>query len=119
MTKPLSERLTSDGSASDSFLVPQGSSLYVTDLVFSNPQGDFGRASVLLDDEPLFEVALENFRDLDYHFVTPITAKSGQLIELEVECREPGKPPAAPKADACDIAVYVGGEELLPDKASP
>ena len=36
----------------------------------SNPQGDFGRVRVSARRPELFDMALENFRDIDYHFVT-------------------------------------------------
>ena len=118
---PLSRRLLSDGSAvgspQDTYTVPTGRRLEITDLVFSNPQGDFGRARVLRDGDTLFDVALENFRDLDYHFVTPINANDGSIITLDVDCRAPGNPPDAPAATACDIAMYLGGELTRPAQA--
>jgi len=82
----------------------------ITDLVLSNPQGDFGRARIFIEGDEKFDVALENFRDLDYHFVTPIIAGNDSEIELEVTCRRPGSPPRSDPAEQCEVAALVGGE---------
>lgn len=113
---PVSERLVSDGTQNPppSFRVPNKNHLEITDMFFSNPQGDFGRAIVRMDDELLFDIALENFRDLDYHFVTPIQGNPGQVLSLDVACRQPGAPPDAPAADACDIAMAFTGTRSHP-----
>jgi hypothetical protein len=63
--------------------VEAGKTLFITDLVFSNSSdtatGDLrlGRSG-----QPLLILRLENFRDLDYHFVTPIVIQSGQQLAL-------------------------------------
>jgi len=113
---PFAGRLTVETGALDldQFLVPARSSLGITDLVLSNPQGDFGTAEVVLDGDVIFEVALENFRDLDYHFVSPINAAAGDPVALRVDCNSPGDPPKAPPVDECDVALFVGGELTRP-----
>jgi hypothetical protein len=50
-------------------------------------------------------VRLENFRDLDYHFVSPLVVAGGQILTLKVECQN--EPPAAP--DSCTPALYYSG----------
>ena len=61
------------GAGTDTFDLPGPDDTFsLTDVVLSNPQGDFGRAQVIVDGEVLLEHALENFRDLDFHFVSPI-----------------------------------------------
>ncbi|WP_082574075.1 MULTISPECIES: COG1470 family protein [unclassified Nocardioides] len=84
----------------------------LTDVVLSNPQGDFGRAVLLVDGEVQMDVALENFRDLDFHFVSPIVAS--ERIRLLVTCRTPGTPPDAPPATRCDTSALLGGTLSVP-----
>jgi hypothetical protein len=70
--------------------------LTVTDLILQNPGGDFGILTIMRDPDPdvigdeqvLLLEQLENFRDIDYHFVTPLIFQAGQQIILVVECRE-------------------------------
>ncbi len=109
---PLATRISSLGT--NVYTVPRSQTLTITDLVLSNPQGDFGRVVVTAGGDELFESALENFRDLDYHFVTPIEVEQLQTVTLEVLCREPGKPPGAPAAASCDIGLFIGGELSRP-----
>lgn len=107
---PVAERLTTTGSAPDVFAVPQGSTFQLTDLVLGNPQGDFGRVQVVVGDGVLFDLALENFRDLDYHFVSPIVVGAGGIVQLQADCARPGRPPAAQtRPSACDVSLYLGG----------
>ena len=59
----------------------------ITDLVFENPAGDFGslqlvRVTPNKSTEVLFSIRLENFRDLDFHFVTPLFVTNGQHLQL-------------------------------------
>jgi hypothetical protein len=104
-------------SGSDSLPIGDRAIFRMTDLVFSNPQGDFGSAQIQINGETKFRVALENFRDLDYHFVTPVIADGGSEIELLVQCNQPGAPPEADPAEACDIQALVGGELVRPAPA--
>jgi hypothetical protein len=101
------------GTGTDTFDLPgPHDTLSLTDVVFSNPQGDFGRAELLVDDEVRLEHALENFRDLDFHFVSPITVNDN--VTLRVVCRSPGEPPDAPPPGTCDVSVLLGGELVSP-----
>ncbi len=84
----------------------------LTDVVFSNPQGDFGRVQLIVDDDVRLEHALENFRDLDFHFVSPITIDED--VTLRVVCRTPGEPPDAVAPNTCDVSVLLGGELISP-----
>jgi hypothetical protein len=99
---------STDGS--DQLPIEDGTVFRVTDLLLSNPQGDFGRAQIFINGDEKFDVALENFRDLDYHFVSPILATENSAIELRVQCAKPGSPPEAGPADECEIAALLGGE---------
>ena len=86
-----------DGTATS--ISPTGT-LFITDLVFSNPNGREGAIVLLRDGQPLLRLRLENFRDLDFHFVTPIVVASGQSLDLSLACTGSG---------TCDPAVYYSG----------
>ncbi len=70
----------------DSYLVPDGMELQVTDLILENPKGESGTLKVQRNDTPLMEVALENFRDLDYHFAAPLHFGAGDRLRLVADC---------------------------------
>lgn len=91
--------------------------LALTDLVLSNPQGDFGRVQVVVDGQVRLEHALENFRDLDFHFVSPIMVDDD--VTLRLVCRSPGQPPDAPVPTTCDVSVLLGGELVAPAPNPP
>jgi hypothetical protein len=74
--------------------------LYVTDLVFSNPNGTSGTLRLRRAGEDLFVLNLDNFRDLDFHFVTPIAIGSDQSLRLLCDGACDGPP-----------AVYFSGYE--------
>ncbi|HEY0360153.1 MAG TPA: hypothetical protein VGD11_16350, partial [Mycobacteriales bacterium] len=61
------------------------------------------------DNTTLFNLALENFRTSDFHFVSPIQAKAGQTITMTVRCNDVGQPPARPAPTTCSTAAYLGG----------
>lgn len=74
--------------------------LLVTDLVFSNPNGTSGTLRLRRSGEDLFVLNLDNFRDLDFHFVTPIAVRSDQSLRLSCDGVCDGPP-----------AVYFSGYE--------
>ena len=74
--------------------------LFVTDFVFSNPNGAEGALVVLRNDTPLLQLRLENFRDYDLHFVTPIVVGPDDALNLSLSCTSPG---------SCDPAVFYSG----------
>lgn len=95
--------------------VSKGKVLTVTDLVLQNPGGDFGQLTIRRDPDPtvdgdeqvLLVSRLENFRDLDYHFVTPIVFKAGQVLEVNVRCQT--KAGTANDTGCVDVAVLYTG----------
>jgi len=72
--------------------------LFVTDLVFSNPDGESGPVRLRRNGESLLSLQLENFRDLDFHFVTPIVV--GPDDEMDLWC-----------AECTNAAVFYSGYE--------
>jgi hypothetical protein len=80
---PIDGRLTTTGSGTDAYTVPAGQVLQVTDIVLENmPSDDKGTFTVSRSGTVLLSVALENFRDLDYHFVSPIIFAAGQQLQI-------------------------------------
>lgn len=77
---------------------PEGKVLWITDLVLQNPRGDSGIVQIRRDDEILFEVGLNNFRDLDYHFIQPLLFTGSDNVVLAVECANPGTTRCTPSA---------------------
>ena len=106
------------GSAPFSFDNPTGV-LKLTDLVLNNPQGDFGRLRLELDGVPLLDMALENFRDMDYHFLTSVRVTAGQSLNLTMSCNRVGSPPdqAAPPSQ-CKSAAFLSGTITIPNPSS-
>lgn len=81
---------------------PKGKRFLMTDIVLQNPQGDTGRIRIKRGDEVLIESALENFRDLDYHFLAPYVFSEKDFV-VEVDCKNPAN------GQPCRDAVTVGG----------
>ncbi|MFI6226392.1 hypothetical protein ACIBCR_03610 [Micromonospora echinospora] len=72
--------------------------LWVTDIVLQNPHGDAGVLQVRRGDTVLLETGLNNFRDLDYHFVQPLKFSAEQPVTVAVKCTNPGSTPCTPAA---------------------
>ena len=82
-------RLVLKAPGTASFSPPSGKSYQLTDLVLENPHGDTGTLTVLRSGTPLMVLALDNFRDLDYHFVSPIVFPTGTQLQLNAACTSP------------------------------
>jgi hypothetical protein len=94
-------RLDQSGGGRNQYKVPAGTTVSITDVVFQNPGGDHGTVMLQRDGTTLLVENLDNFRDLDYHFVSPITASGNQTIQMAVQC-----PNGCPSA-----GIYVNGIE--------
>ena len=95
---PVDGRLTTSTQLSS----PSGT-ISITDLVFSNGEGAAGdltlqRTGTDGTTTPLLVLRLENFRDLDFHFVTPITIRTGETVTLVASC-----------SPTCQPAVFFSG----------
>jgi hypothetical protein len=90
---------------------PTAGTLFLTDLVFSNPTGANGDLTLQRTSADgttttqLLVLRLENFRDLDFHFVTPIAVHPGETLALVANCSAP----AGPAPAACTPAVFYSG----------
>ncbi|MFE6102225.1 hypothetical protein ACFVQ4_19945 [Streptomyces laurentii] len=97
------------GASSDVALtVPAKKAFRVTDIVVQNPQGDAGSVVVTVG-QRTFNLALENFRDSDYHFVSPIVVPAGSRLTMTVDCRKVGRPVNAPPPSRCSVSMFAGG----------
>jgi hypothetical protein len=79
-------RLDQSGGGSNQYRVPGGTTLAITDIVFQNPAGEHGTVQLQRDGKPLLVENLDNFRDLDFHLVTPISATGNQTVQMSVQC---------------------------------
>ena len=98
--------ITSDPQTA-SYTVPDGKVFSLTDIFLQNPQGDSGLLRIQRGKTTILSLRLENFRDLDYHFVSPLVFNSGQILTLAVDCKNPASPPAAPAS--CTPAATFNG----------
>lgn len=89
--------------------VADGKTFRLTDIVVQNPQGDAGTVVVRAGGRRILTLALENFRDSDYHFVTPVLVSAGDAVTLTVDCRKVGRPVGAPQPDRCSTSLFLGG----------
>lgn len=88
--------------------VPDGESLSISDVVLSNPQGDSGTLQLRRGGDVLLSVQLANFRENDYHFVSPLQFKAGDQLVVSLLCQTPGPP-----ATSCSAAVFFSGFKRL------
>lgn len=92
----------------DAYAVPDRKVFEPTDSVLQNPAGNAGTLNVRGNGVALLVIALENFRDRDYHFVSPVVFKASDRLELPAECRR--RPTGAPpgytfRASVKDVAA--------------
>lgn len=94
---PRDGRLANDGSSPASATFD--TTYYLTDLVLANPSGRAGTLQLLRDSFVVLTLRLENFRDLDFHYITPIVVQPGQQLRLVASCT----------SGTCDPSVYFSG----------
>lgn len=86
-------------------VLPDNTTFALTDVILQNPGGAVGRIRIQLGGATILESALENFRDLDFHFVSPYIVSGGQELALEVDCAAEQVVAGTP----CDAAVSFAG----------
>jgi hypothetical protein len=113
VTAPFGDRLEVEAAAgragTDTFTSASRTTLVVTDLILQNPQGDVGRVDVIVDNKLLLTLALANFRDIDYHFVSPLEITPGRTVRLRVTCQAPGPRLAGTGSDRCRAFMTMAG----------
>ncbi|PPK68474.1 hypothetical protein CLV40_105197 [Actinokineospora auranticolor] len=102
---------TGGGTAgSGTYVVPPGKTFLITDLVLANFQGDEGVLTVVFGDRVITTIALETFRNQDYHWVTPIEITENGAVTANVSCDRPGTPASGRQAQTCVEVLNVSGE---------
>ncbi|MER6631462.1 hydrolytic protein [Streptomyces sp. NPDC000987] len=91
------------------YRVPEKSVFGVTDIVVANFQGDEGVLTITFGDRKITTIALETFRNQDYHWVTPIKIPANDTVTIEVTCAEPGTPATGRRAQGCHEVLNVSG----------
>ena len=105
---PIDARLDSKNAV----LTAKNGTLSVTDVFFENANNDTGLISLARDSgdgsgaHDLKLERLDNFRDLDLHFVSPITLTQGLSLKLVLNGCQKG---AGSPASGCSASVYLTG----------
>ena len=86
------------------FTVPNGRTLQVTDILVENSAGDTGNLALARSGTPVMQWSMANFRDLDYHWITPTVFGPGTQMQLVVSgC-----------TGACTPGIYFAGHMASP-----
>ncbi|MEW2119964.1 hydrolytic protein [Streptomyces sp. NPDC005474] len=91
------------------YKVPEKSVFGVTDIVIANFQGDEGVVTINFGDRKITTIALETFRNQDYHWVTPIRIPANETVTMQVTCTKPGTPATGRRAQKCHEVLNVSG----------
>lgn len=100
---------------SDSYPVQANQTLSLSDIVMENPAGDSGTLTIQVvngsSTSTLLVESLDNFRDLDYHFISPPTLPAPQKLQMTVKCgQNNGQQFASPSPNsACTPSVFFSG----------
>jgi hypothetical protein len=90
--------------------VPTKRQFAITDIVLENPQGDVGRMDIIINGNTVLTLSLANFRDLDYHFVSPINTTATNSVQVKVTCQTPGPTLAGSSGGSkCREFVFLSG----------
>lgn len=93
---PQGEQVATSGS-----VTPEGDDrLEITDIILQNPEGNEGLLRVRRGTDILLQVALQNFRDLDYHFVGPLAFTSDAGVNIQIVCQDVIEPSTECSASA-------------------
>ena len=103
-------RTRTGGSGTTSYTVPPGKTFRITDILLANPQGDEGLLTVVFGPQTITRIALETFRNQDYHWVTPIDVPAGATVDATVTCAKPGTPASGVQAPNCLQLLNVSGD---------
>jgi hypothetical protein len=81
------------------YTVPAGHTLQITDMLIQNAAGDNGTLSLARGGSGLMQWSMADFRDLDYHWVSPVLFTGGSTVVMSVTgC-----------TNTCHPAVYYAG----------
>lgn len=97
------------GQGIGTYVVPEGKTFGVTDIVVANFQGDEGLLTISFGQRKITTIALETFRNQDYHWVTPIQIPEKAAVTVSVTCAKPGTPATGKQASKCHQVLNVSG----------
>ncbi|MDK0523831.1 hydrolytic protein [Streptomyces sp. ML-6] len=109
MSETIDVQVGSGGTRKKPYRVPEGKVFGVTDLVVANFQGDEGVLTITFGNRKITTIALETFRNQDYHWVTPIEIPENETVTASVTCNKPGTPATGTQAAGCHQVVNVSG----------
>lgn len=92
-----------------SYVVPAGKLFRITDILVANSQGDEGVLTIRFGGRTITTIALESFRNQDYHWVTPIDVPGKASVVADVTCSKPGTPASGRQAESCLELLNVSG----------
>ncbi|MFF2012412.1 hydrolytic protein [Streptomyces sp. NPDC058195] len=102
---------TAPGAKKDkTYRVEKGKVFGITDIVVANFQGDEGVLTISFGARKITTIALETFRNQDYHWVTPIEIQENETVTASVTCAKPGTPATGTQASGCHQVLNVSGE---------
>jgi hypothetical protein len=87
--------------------------------VLGNPKGDSGTLTLKRGDQVLFVEALDNFRDLDFHFIAPIVVAGGQSLAVDIDCQNGARTTAGETGGATTEAAAAAATGATPATAAP
>ncbi|MER5614562.1 hydrolytic protein [Streptomyces sp. NPDC002215] len=99
----------SGGEKKGTYKVPEGKVFGITDIVVANFQGDEGVLTISFGERKITTIALETFRNQDYHWVTPIQIQQNDTVTASVTCNKPGTPATGTQASECHQVLNVSG----------
>ena len=86
MGTPINYSLTATGNnTTAAFFIPKDKSLDVTDILLENSAGASGTVFLQDSGRVLMSWALANFRDLDYHWITPVYFRPNSKLQFVVK----------------------------------
>jgi hypothetical protein len=112
---PISQTFPANSNKTDAYPVGPKDTLSIADIVLENPQGDSGTVSIQVVDgantSTLLTENMDNFRDLDYHFVSPPVLTGNQKLQIQVNCPANNGAQATPPAPGrtCNPSVLFSG----------
>ena len=114
--EPFSSSLPSGAKLSEqstqTYTVPDGSTLLITQYIVQNPYGDEGSATLRLGDIPLeYDLANLDGFDANQGFVDPVQLNGGDTITFEVTCGAIGRA----GAETCSPSATVIGRLIATD----
>lgn len=114
---PISATFPAGQTKTDNYTVGAKNTLSVSDILLENPQGDSGTLGIEVVDPAnptpnvLITENMDNFRDLDYHFVSPPVLTANQKLQIRVNCAASNGSQATPPAPnrPCTPSVFFSG----------